>query len=101
MTQNNKKHNPFVPLDAEEAKLMSEIENNPDWQPSKKAKETIKMLQKAAVYATRKSQPISIRLRNPVLAELKHRASQSGVPYQTIISALTEQYTQGKLKLKV
>jgi predicted DNA binding CopG/RHH family protein len=99
MTQKN---NPFAPLDAEEAKLMAEIERD-EWIEADKAeqKRLSKELQEAAGYTNRKSKPISIRLRNPVLASIKSRAQESGVPYQVIISALAEQYVQGKIKLEI
>lgn len=92
----------FIPFDQEEADFIASIENG-EWEslPAEESKKIKKILQTAAQKKFLKSKPISIRLKQNTLLRLKNKASEIGIPYQTLLSALAEQYTQGKISLKV
>ena len=46
---------------------------------------------------SRKSRNINIRISEPTLAELKRRAEQEGLPYQTLISSILHKYVMNRL----
>jgi predicted DNA binding CopG/RHH family protein len=79
-------------LDAfEEGKLkqieMSEIE--------------IEELQSAAKEALTKNSSISVRIPVQDLKKIKSRALESGIPYQTLITAILHQYAEGKISATI
>ncbi len=92
----------YEPMDKEEQDLINAIENGElKPLPKKEQNEIKKTLKDSLEFKYQKSQPISLRLRKPVLAELKDRAAAGGVNYQTILSALAEQYVNRKIKLEL
>jgi predicted DNA binding CopG/RHH family protein len=46
---------------------------------------------------SRKSRNINIRIAEPTLAELKRRAEEEGLPYQTLISSILYKYVMNRL----
>jgi predicted DNA binding CopG/RHH family protein len=46
---------------------------------------------------SRKSRNINIRIAEPTLAELKRRAEEEGLPYQTLISSILHKYVMNRL----
>ena len=46
---------------------------------------------------SRKSRNINIRLSEPTLAELKKRAEEEGLPYQTLVSSILHKYVTNRL----
>ena len=48
-----------------------------------------------------KDKMISLRLPEFLIAALKVKAGETGVPYQRLISMLIHQYNQGKVSLKI
>jgi predicted DNA binding CopG/RHH family protein len=46
---------------------------------------------------SRKNRNINIRISEPTLAELKRRAEQEGLPYQTLISSILHKYVMNRL----
>ena len=46
---------------------------------------------------SRKSRNINIRITEPTLAELRKRADQEGLPYQTLISSILHKYVMNRL----
>ncbi|NCN82952.1 MAG: antitoxin [Candidatus Pacebacteria bacterium] len=48
-----------------------------------------------------KKKTISFRISEPVLNELKSRAEEAGLPYQTLLSTLIHQFTSRKIALKL
>ncbi len=46
---------------------------------------------------SRKSRNINIRLSEPTLAELKRRAEEEGLPYQTLVSSILHKYVTDRL----
>ncbi|MEI7511487.1 MAG: hypothetical protein WCJ84_04995 [Candidatus Peregrinibacteria bacterium] len=92
----------FLPHDAEEEMLMQAIESEnfvPQVHPQKK--EIEQKLQEALAYTAQKTFPISIRLRKPTFLKMKEKARQTGIPYQSLLSALADQYIEGKITLQV
>jgi len=92
----------FIPLDEEEAALMDAIEHNEyEALSPQKQKKIISLMSKATIVGPIKTKPISLRLKEPTILKLKHQSRKSGVPYQTILSALADQYADGKIKLGI
>jgi predicted DNA binding CopG/RHH family protein len=46
---------------------------------------------------SRKSRNINIRIAEPTLAEIRKRAEQEGLPYQTLISSILHKYVMNRL----
>ncbi|MCL2520401.1 MAG: hypothetical protein FWE37_05305 [Spirochaetaceae bacterium] len=69
----------YAPLDEEEAQYMKELENG-EWKSIKK--------------------PITIRLDIADILAAKKRASDVGIPYQTLIASLVHRYLKGDIKLE-
>ena len=51
------------------------------------------LYQKYAQNTLKKTRNINIRLSERVLAKLKARAAQQGIPYQTLVSSVLHQFT--------
>ncbi len=45
----------------------------------------------------RKTKNINIRISEMVLAELKHRSTEEGIPYQTLISSILHKFVTNQL----
>ncbi|MEM9557948.1 MAG: antitoxin [Acidobacteriota bacterium] len=54
----------------------------------------------AAREASRKSERINIRITAQDLEDLKVKALETGMPYQTLITSILHQYASGRLVLK-
>lgn len=63
----------------------------------KKKKETEEM----AKEVIQKTKNINVRLTSKDLIQLKSKALEKGLPYQTIVSTLVHQYNQGKVKIEI
>lgn len=88
-----------VRLDPEEKQMLASLERG-EWKPIPKNEE-IKMRknvqQAAANYLRRKKEErISIRVFREDLKELKARAKDEGLPYQTLVTSILHKYTTGK-----
>jgi len=84
---------PFKPLDEEERDLMESIEKD-EWnslEGPEKEKE-IERLQRAAKNTFTKSERMNIRISPKDLQDLKIRALQEGIPYQTLVSSIIHKY---------
>lgn len=89
---------PFKPLDEEEKDLMESIEKK-EWIPvevPEKQKE-IKKLRQAARNTFTKSERMDIRISPKDLQDLKLRALQEGIPYQTLVSSIIHKYLNKRL----
>ncbi len=92
----------FMPLDEEEAKLMESIEQGHLVPVSKSEDKKLKnIFSHAKTSGPIKTKPISLRLKEPTILSLKNKSAKSGVPYQTILSALADQYASGRIKLGI
>jgi predicted DNA binding CopG/RHH family protein len=87
----------FEPLDEQERDIRDAVEKNelvlvPD---EERAKEE---LVRAARATLAKNRHISIRLSEKDLMRLRAKASELGIPYQTLIGSILHQYAEGKVK---
>ena len=86
----------FEPLDKEENDLMKSLEND-EWQSVK----DLKQQKKAAVQAARntliKDKRINLRLSQKDYHEIRIKAVEEGIPYQTLISSIIHKYLNGLL----
>lgn len=93
-----KKMDPFKPLDKEEKDLMESIEKD-EWTslegPEKE--EEIKKLRQAARNTFTKSERMNIRISPKDLQDLKIKALQEGIPYQTLVSSIIHKYLNERL----
>lgn len=55
----------------------------------------------AIVRNTQRKKPVTVRIQERDIAKLKVRASQKGMPYQTLIASVLHQYAEGTLKEEV
>ena len=86
----------FEPLDEQERDIRDAIEYGklvpvPD---EEAAKET---LVRAARATLAKNRHISIRLSEKDLTRIRAKASELGIPYQTLIGSILHQYAEGKI----
>lgn len=87
------------PLDEEERKLIESVENG-EWQPIPE-KEKNKYIKEAKMYAEasmKKDKRMNIRISERDLRNLKIKALEEGIPYQTLVSMVLHKYLSGKLK---
>ena len=88
-----------VPLDEEEKKLIDSIEQG-EWRPIPE-KEKNKIVKEAKQYAEasmKKDKRMNIRISERDLRNLKIKALEEGIPYQTLVSMVLHKYLSGKLK---
>ncbi len=71
------------------------LKNVPD------AKAEIRRYASYAKAANRRDRSVSLRMNSRDLLALQARASQAGLPYQTLINALIHKYVQGEVELKI
>jgi predicted DNA binding CopG/RHH family protein len=87
----------FKPLDSEEKELMESIEND-QWIPARDQK---KLKEEAKLYAAatmKKDKRMNIRISERDLRNLKIKALEEGIPYQTLVSMVLHKYLTGKMK---
>ena len=83
-------------LDKEEKKLLKAVEAGEF--ESVLTKKRRAELVAAAKNTTRKDKRINIRISNRDLMAIQLRASEEGVPYQTLVSSIIHKYISGSLK---
>jgi len=84
------------PFDKEEKELMESIEKE-DWISVNDLDQEIKKAREAASATFKKSERMNIRMSPKDLEDLKVRALQEGMPYQTLVSSLIRRYLSGRL----
>jgi predicted DNA binding CopG/RHH family protein len=73
-----------------------------EWKSLKgKSGKNLKELLKKGAKSFEKKKAISLRISQRDLKLLKRKSLETGIPYQTIISALIRQYVEGKIKLEI
>jgi predicted DNA binding CopG/RHH family protein len=83
--------------DAEDREFIAAYERG-ELVPVANQTEMQKMLRKAAVHYRKKKQArINIRLPEIDLAELKVKAEEEGMPYQTLIASVLHKFVNGRL----
>jgi len=86
-------------FDPEETELLASFEHG-EWKSGRDVKAEMKRFRRYAVDALKKDARVNIRLPSQVLEELKERAVEEGIPYQTLISSILYKYVQGRLEEK-
>ncbi len=85
--------NPFknLKLDPEERDLLRSIEAG-EWKPVKNLAKEKKRIQAIAKYTLEKTRNINIRLSQRDVLQLKAKAIEEGIPYQTLAASLLHKY---------
>ncbi|EKD71889.1 MAG: hypothetical protein ACD_46C00073G0001 [uncultured bacterium] len=85
-------------LDAEELQILRDIEDG-KYKSVDNLKEVIKRAREAARNTLLKTKNINIRLPYKDIQKLKAKAAENNLPYQTLISMLLRQYTNGDISI--
>lgn len=85
-------------LDPEERALLQSVERG-QWR-STASKAAVKRYVQAARRTLRKDRRVNIRVSQADLADLRARAFEEGLPYQTLISSVLHKYVTGSLTSK-
>jgi predicted DNA binding CopG/RHH family protein len=64
------------------------------------AEQEISLARQAARESLSKSKNITLRLNMADVVAVKRKAQETGIPYQTLISALIHQYAVGKVQIE-
>ena len=83
-------------LSAEEKDILKSFENN-EWQPVDNLSDRRKEIQASARTTLKKNKRVNIRMSERDLSEIKRKAYQEGLPYQTLISSVLHKYINGNL----
>lgn len=81
----------YYELTKEEKQLLKEIEAG-EWKSVKNFEKVKKQLMQAARYTLNKTKNINIRISEKVLLQLKAKAAQEGIPYQTLASSILHKF---------
>ena len=79
-----------------ERRLVSSVERGA-WRPVRGAARQMARYRRQASRQLKKDARINIRLSREDLAELRRRAFEEGLPYQTLIASLLHKYVGGRL----
>lgn len=85
-----------VRLSKDEKKLLDSVESGKFESTLTKARR--KELEAAATNTFKKDKRINIRLSNRDLIAVQSRASEEGIPYQTLVSSIIHRYVSGSLR---
>lgn len=90
--------NPFInlKLDAEEREILRSIDAG-EWKPVKNLAAEKKRIQAIAKATLEKTRNINIRLSERDLLQLKAKAIEEGMPYQTLVASVLHKYTMGTI----
>jgi predicted DNA binding CopG/RHH family protein len=83
-------------LDTEEKLLMESLEND-GWVSVRNLEEWKTHLSKAASNTVAKDQRMNIRITKNDLDDIKIKAVEEGIPYQTLIAGIIHKYLTGRL----
>jgi len=85
-------------IDEEEKKLIESIENE-EWIPvTDEKKHIIETAIDSAKKTLKKDKRMNIRISERDLKNLKIKALEEGIPYQTLVSMILHKYVTGKIK---
>jgi predicted DNA binding CopG/RHH family protein len=90
-----KRRDPFEPLDEQERDLIESIEKD-EWQEAVQADRLRKQAEAYADATIRKDRRMNIRISERDLRNLKRRALEEGIPYQTMVSMVLHKYISGQ-----
>lgn len=82
--------------DDKEKKLIESVEKG-EWKPIDNLEEEKRRYSKIFRESSRKSERVTINLTKKDLRDLKIKASEEGLPYQTLIGSVLHKYVSGKL----
>ena len=85
-------------LDKFEKDILQSVENN-EWESRNNKEDRLKELQ--SYIKNQKKKAISIRINENDIYELKKKALENSIPYQTLIQMLIHQFASNKIKLDV
>jgi len=83
-------------LDKFEKDILQSVENG-EWESKNNKEDRLKELQ--SYIKNQKKKAISIRINENDIYELKKKALENSIPYQTLIQMLIHQFASNKIKL--
>lgn len=83
-------------LNKEEKELLHSF-NQGEWERIPNNEEELEKFRKAAQNTLKKDKRINIRISGRDLTEIKRKAVNEGIPYQTLISSILHKYVNGTL----
>ncbi len=86
----------ITPIDNDELELIESI-NNDEWLESEEEEKYIVQAKEYAEATIKKDKRMNIRISERDLKNLKVRALEEGLPYQTLVSMILHKYVSGKL----
>ena len=90
----------FKPLDKDEKELIKAIEND-EFVEIPNQTDQIKKYSNYFKKAFKKDKRITIRVEGQDLIEIQNIAIESGIPYQTLISAVLHKFAKGKINIGI
>ncbi len=83
----------YTPADSEEKDMMDEIDRG-EWLPVslEKRKKLLELSRNAAIETQKKVSRMNIRLTEKDMLQLKVKAMEIGLPYQTLVTELIHEY---------
>lgn len=91
---------PYKPLDKYEAELLKAIENDEFVEVPNQSREIKKIMSYFKDFP-KKNKRLTIRVDQNDLEQIQSKAIRTGIPYQTLISAVLRQYAKGEISLKL
>jgi predicted DNA binding CopG/RHH family protein len=85
----------FLPLDEEEKELIRSIDKD-EWKQTRDVAKHKKIAKDYAEATIRKDKRMNIRISERDLKNLKKRALEEGIPYQTMVSMILHKYLSGR-----
>ena len=95
-----KEKNMFTPIDEEERDLINSLDKG-EWEEIEENEEYRLQAKKYAEATMKKDKRMNIRISERDLKNLKIKAMEEGLPYQTLVSMILHKYVSGKLLEKV
>jgi predicted DNA binding CopG/RHH family protein len=95
-----KKDNLAKPLEKDEKELINSIERG-EWKEVHDIEKYKKQAREYANATMKKDKRMNIRLSERDLKNLKIKALEVGLPYQTLVSMVLHKYVSGKLEEKI
>lgn len=87
----------YFELDEEEKEIEKAIEDG-EFKRVKNFEQEMKRYQEIARATLNKNRNINIRISEGDLYKLKAKAMERGLPYQTLVSSVLHQYSNGRIK---
>ncbi len=85
----------YLPIDDEEKDLIRSIEKD-EWKESRETTKQKKLAKEYAEATIRKDKRMNIRISERDLKNLKKKALEEGIPYQTMVSMILHKYLAGR-----